>query len=108
MKQDLSTPLQPWRPWIRALIALALLLPCLWGFGSKFRELVILCRGDVEGAFAITPIINYLCASIGFLLLLGWGAMNGMFRDVELPKYTMLEHEAQLDALEDLDGQILE
>ncbi len=78
------------------------LLPCLWGFGSKFRELVILCQGDAEGAFAIAPIMNYLLASTGFLLLLGWGAMNGMFRDIELPKYTMLENEQLLDAKENM------
>jgi hypothetical protein len=103
MKMNLSHPSGPWRPWVRTLIALTLLLPCLWGFGTKFRELVILCRGDVNGAFAITPVVNYLCVSSGFLLLLSWAALNGMFRDIELPKYTMLEHEAELDALEDLD-----
>ena len=103
MHRHISVPSNPWRLWVRTLIALALLLPCLWGFGTKFRELIILCRGDVNGTFAITPIINYLCASFGFLLLLGWAAMNGMFRDIELPKYTMLEHEAFLDAQEEID-----
>jgi hypothetical protein len=92
--------LKPWRPWLRALIAMAFLGPCLWGFGSKFYELVVVCRGDPNGAFAITPIVNYLLASTGFLLLLGWGAFNGMFRDIEAPKYMMLENEQRLDANE--------
>jgi hypothetical protein len=92
---------RPWRTWLRGLIAFGLLAPCLWGFGTKFQELVILCRGDVNGAFAISPVVNYLCASAGFFLLLGWGAMNGMFRDIEKPKYLLLEREAELDALEE-------
>src|SRR5690242_14589900 len=97
---SLATTTPAWRPWVRGIIAIALLGPCLWGFGSKFSELVAICRGDVDGAFAISPILNYLLASAGFLLLLGWGAVNGMFRDVELPKYTMLANEEKLDAME--------
>ena len=96
-----SNPSKPWRPWVRGLIAVAFLGPCLWGFGTKFFELVQVCRGDPEGAFAITPILNYLLASAGFLLLLGWGALNGMFHDIEAPKYTMLRNEQMLDEIEE-------
>jgi len=77
--------------------ALAVLLPSLYGFGTKFVELVALCRSDMTGAFAIAPIVNYLLASAGFLLLFGWAAANGMFHDIERPKLTMLENEARLD-----------
>ncbi len=52
----------------------------------------------MDGAFAIAPIMNYLLASTGFALLLGWAACNGMFSDIEKPKRTMLETEAALDA----------
>ena len=76
------------------------MLPSLYGFGTKFLEFIALYRGDVEGAFAISPILNYLLASLGFLLLFGWAALGGMFRDIEEPKYTMLENEAQLDRAE--------
>jgi hypothetical protein len=79
------------------LFALAVLLPSLYGFGAKFLELVDLCRGDMTGAFAIAPIVNYLLASAGFLLLFGWAAANGMFHDIERPKQTMLDNEARLD-----------
>jgi hypothetical protein len=44
--------------------------------------------------------VNYLLAGIGFLCLLGWATLNGMFHDVEQPKRTMLENEERLDALE--------
>ncbi|MGE0609392.1 MAG: hypothetical protein AB7O62_20035 [Pirellulales bacterium] len=88
------------RQWLRLFVAAAILLPCLYGFGTKFRELVLLYQGDAEGAFAIAPILNYLLASAGFLLLFGWAAANGMFHDIERPKHTMLENEALLDAQE--------
>jgi hypothetical protein len=79
------------------LMALAVLVPSLYGFGTKFLEFVALYRGDVEGVFAISPILNYLLASCGFLLLFGWAVLGGMFRDIEQPKYAMLENEARLD-----------
>lgn len=81
-----------------AVLAVAILVPSMLGFANKFIELVHVYRGDPGGAFAIAPIVNYLLASIGFLFLLGWAALNGMFRDIEAPKRTMLENEARLDA----------
>lgn len=85
---------------VNVLFALAILLPSLWGFSMKFREFVMLARGDVEGVFAVTPVMNYLLASFGFLLLFGWAAANGMFHDIEKPKQTMLDNEERLDAWE--------
>jgi hypothetical protein len=85
------------RQWITLLLALIILLPSLWGFGGKFVEFVALYRGDVDGVFAISPIVNYLLASLGFLFLFAWAAAGGMFSDVERPKYLMLETERQLD-----------
>ena len=52
-------------------------------------------RGDVDGVFAITPIVNYLLASLGFFFLFCWAIRHGMFRDIERPKYTMLENRAE-------------
>lgn len=80
------------------LMAVLILVPSLFGFGMKFIEFVRLVRGDVDGAFAITPVANYLLASLGFLCLFVWAALGGMFHDIEQPKRTMLENEARLDA----------
>jgi len=79
------------------LLAVLILIPSVWGFGSKFVEFVRIYRGDVDGAFAVAPILNYLLASAGFFLLLLWGIGGGMLADVEGPKQTMLENEARLD-----------
>lgn len=88
------------RWWWHVVAAAAILVPSLYGFGSKFVELIRVYQGDADGAFAIAPIVNYLLASAGFLLLFGWAAANGMFRDLERPKLDMLAREAQLDAAE--------
>ena len=85
---------------VTLILAVLILVPSLWGFGSKFAEFVALVRGDVDGVFAVTPVVNYLLASLGFLCLFCWAAFNGMFHDIELPKYTMLENEAKLDGLQ--------
>lgn len=82
---------------LKTFFALLILVPCMYGFCTKFWELVVICRGDMTGAFAIAPIVNYLLASAGFLLLLGWAAANGMFHDIERPKQTLLENERRLD-----------
>jgi hypothetical protein len=79
------------------VFALVILLPSLYGFANKFREFILLFRGDVDGVFAITPIMNYLLASLGFFFLFCWAIGHGMFRDIEGPKYTMLDNERKLD-----------
>lgn len=80
------------------LMAGLILVPSLFGFGTKFLEFIRLVRGDVDGVFAITPVVNYLLASLGFLCLFIWAALGGMFHDVERPKRTMLQNEDRLNA----------
>ena len=82
------------------LLAIVIIGFSIYGFGDKFVQLVLVARGDPDGVFALTPIINYLLASFGFACLLAWAAANGMFRDIEQPKHTMLENELELDASE--------
>ena len=87
---------------IVTVLSVVILGFCFFGFGSKFIEFVRLVTSDEmaarEGIFAVTPLMNYLLASAGFLCLLGWAAAQGMFRHIEQPKQTMLEINAKLDA----------
>jgi hypothetical protein len=78
------------------LLAVVILVPALLGFGKKFLEFLALL-GDKDGAFAVLPVLNYLLASAGFLMLFFWAIMHGMFRDIEKPKFTMLETEHRID-----------
>ncbi len=83
---------------VTVVFGVLILIPSMLGFVMKFGELVALTEGADDGGFAITPVINYLLASAGFFFLLLWAAVNGMFRDLEQPKYLMLENERELDA----------
>jgi hypothetical protein len=84
--------------------AVIILVPSMIGFVTKFWEFVQTFRGESGGVFAITPMVNYLLASLGFLCMLTWAILNGMFRDLEQPKETMLEQERLLDSRSRLPG----
>lgn len=99
------TPSPPRRPsailrkqrWVTLGFALIVLIPSGYGFTKKLYELILLTRGDVDGVFAITPVVNYLLTSLGFFFLFCWAIFNGMFGDIERPKLAMLETERMLD-----------
>lgn len=78
-------------------MAVLILIPSMYGFVGKFVEFVHIYRGSSGGEFAVAPIMNYLLASAGFFCLLLWAAWNGMFHDLERPKYEMLDNERELD-----------
>lgn len=82
---------------VTLIFAVPILIFSGLGFAAKFMEFIHTFRGESEGAFAITPMVNYLLASGGFFCLLLWATINGMFNDIEAPKQTMLEYDAQLD-----------
>ena len=86
--------------WVVLPLAVVILTFSLFGFADKFVQFVKVARGESDGVFALTPVLNYLLASFGFLFLLGWVAATGMFHDIEGPKRTMLENEQRLDAAE--------
>ena len=82
---------------ITLLFAVPILIFSGLGFIAKFMEFINTFQGETEGVFAITPMVNYLLASAGFFCLLMWATINGMFRDIEGPKHTMLENDEALD-----------
>ncbi|HRX81023.1 MAG TPA: cbb3-type cytochrome oxidase assembly protein [Pirellulaceae bacterium] len=79
------------------VMSVCILVPSMTGFVMKFMEFIHTFQGETDGAFAITPMLNYLLASLGFFCLLAWATMNGMFHDIERPKYRMLEIEEELN-----------
>ncbi len=96
-KHSKRKPATSWAGWVTLGFAVVILIPSGFGFVAKFFEFAATFREDPSGAFAITPMLNYLLASIGFMLLLIWATWNGMFRDIEQPKFDLLRREAQLD-----------
>jgi len=83
--------------WIPIIFGLVIFIPCILGFGTKFLELVKLSHTDLEGRFALTPVVNYLLATIGFLCLFVWGALRGTFHNVEEAKQRMLEFDELIE-----------
>ena len=79
------------------VFAALILIPSMMGFVAKFIEFINTFRSETGGVFAITPMVNYLLASVGFLCLLVWASINGMFHDIEQPKHVMLQQEQELD-----------
>jgi len=48
------------------------------------------------GSFLV-PVMNYLCIAAGFAALFVWAHSRGQFRNVEEPKYRMLEQNRLCD-----------
>ena len=86
------------------LVAIGIILPGGYGFVEKFIQFLRTLRSTEGGHFTILPIANYLLVTCGFCCLLIWAIRHGMFRDVEKPKYTMLERELELERLENRSG----
>lgn len=87
------------------IIAVGIIVPGGYGFIEKFIQFIRTLNTESGGGFTIVPISNYLMVAMGFTCLLGWAIVNGMFRDVEGPKYRMLEREQELDRLEGRNGR---
>ncbi len=85
--------------WMTWLFSAIVLIPTILGFANKFLDFVLVIQGDEEGAFAATPIVNYLFATAGFFCLLLWTITQGAFRDLDGPSRTMFENEQRLDRL---------
>ena len=56
---------------------------------------------DALGSFLI-PVLNYLLVAGGFAFMFLWAYSKGHFRDLEAPKYRMLEMQREIDRAEAL------
>jgi len=79
------------------IVGAAVLIPSILGFANKFLDLMIVAQGDEEGAFALTPMINYLLATAGFFCMLMWAVAQGAFYDLNSPSQSMFENELELE-----------
>lgn len=86
--------------WVMAIV---ILVPAAFGFIEKLIEFIRTLNSVEEAGYTIIPISNYFLVAGGMACLFGWAVYNGMFKDVEAPKYDMLEHERELDETEGFD-----
>ncbi|MDX1682371.1 MAG: cbb3-type cytochrome oxidase assembly protein [Phycisphaeraceae bacterium] len=68
-------------------------------FIFKLIEFFYTATHDGTAALAsfLIPVLNYLIVAAGFLCLFMWALLSGQFRDVEGPKYRMLEMQKEID-----------
>lgn len=60
-------------------------------FVYKMFQFLKTNKRDELAGFAFDPILTYAFVAMGFLLLLAWAYLTGQFRDIERPKWEMLE-----------------
>jgi nitrogen fixation-related uncharacterized protein len=68
-----------------------------------FSFLKTIKRDELAG-FAFDPIMIYAFVAMGFMFLLAWAFLTGQFRDIERPKFEMLEKFDAQEKAEKLAG----
>ncbi|MCC7291678.1 MAG: hypothetical protein IT449_06425 [Phycisphaerales bacterium] len=79
-------------------LMIGILVPAGLGFATKIYEFARAVLSERETQFTLVPLANYFLATLGFLCLFVWAIRHGMLRDVEAPKFSLLEREEQLEA----------
>lgn len=80
------------------VMAVAVMVGAGLAFVNKMLEFVLtISRHDVEG-FGVAAVATYLIGMLPIVFLTLWAVATGRFRDIERPKYRMLELDAELDA----------
>jgi nitrogen fixation-related uncharacterized protein len=66
-------------------------------FLLKMTEFVMtMARGDIEG-FGVVAVATYLIGMLPLVFLTLWAALTGRFRDIERPKFRILEIADELE-----------
>ncbi len=67
------------------------------GFVYKMIEFAFTIGGTEVAGFGAVAIGTYLLGMLPLVFLTLWAVVSGQFRDIERPKYRMLEIQAELD-----------
>ena len=74
------------------------------GFFLKMFEFVMTMSGDEIAGFGAVAVSTYLLGMAPLLFLMLWAVTTGRFRDVEAPKYRMLELDREIERGGELSG----
>lgn len=92
----------PPSPWMRRFLwifSAVMVLTAGTAFVFKLIEFILTATApgpDALGSFLI-PVLNYLLVAAGFFCLFLWAYVTGQYRDIEAPKYRMLEMQERFD-----------
>ena len=81
------------------IFSIAMVLTAGTAFVFKLIEFIhtATTQGSAAMGSFLIPVLNYLMVAAGFGLLFLWAYFSGQFRDLEAPKYRMLEMQAEID-----------
>ena len=84
------------------IFSVAMVLVAGSSFFIKLIEFYTIATSDNADALAsfLLPVFNYMMVAGGFLCLFFWAYSKGHFRDLEAPKYRMLELNREFDRME--------
>ena len=84
------------------VFSVAMIVTAGGAFIFKFFDfyLTATTQGSQALASFIVPVLNYLIVALGFGCLFLWAYFSGQFRDVEGPKYRMLQMQQEIDRRE--------
>ena len=66
-------------------------------FFAKMFEFVMTMSGDEVAGFGAVAVSTYLLGMTPLLFLMLWAVTTGRFRDVEAPKFRMLELDQEIE-----------
>lgn len=70
------------------------------GFLFKLYEFFHAFLGDHPMNFSLIPVMTYLIVAAGFGCLFMWAYLSGQYKNIEGPKYRMLEMQQEIDEAE--------
>lgn len=69
-------------------------------FMYKLYEFIVAASQGQMPGLLVASVIPYFLMSLGFLLLAAWAYSTGQFRDIEGPKYQLIDDELELERME--------
>ena len=87
--------------WLLWTFSIVMIVVAGTAFVTKLIEFTSTATRHGSDALAsfLIPVLNYLLVAAGFFCLFFWAYAKGHFRDIEGPKYRMLELEREYDRM---------
>jgi hypothetical protein len=75
------------------------------GFAYKMAEFVVTITQDEVQGFGAVAVATYLIGMLPIVFLTLWGVLSGKFRDIERPKFRLLELDREIERGGELAGR---
>ena len=84
-----------------AILSLTILVVLIGGFGFLYKiiEFAQTYVKDDLRSFGAISVVSYFLGVLGILFFTLWGVFKGHFKNIEKPKYRMLELDEEIDKM---------